>query len=392
MGCQFTVVDLFGAPGGLALGFKMTGNYSISVCVDSDKIAAQTYQTNIGSPVITIPIEKVNLRDLLRVGGLRKNDVDVVIGGPPCSGFSIVGRVKIASLARNGIWTLRNHDPKFIDDPRNFLYKYFYKTVRYLSPKYFVMENVPGILSYAKGTLVSQIFKDFNRVGYHVEWRVLDASNYGVPQVRRRVFFIGSKKGLPNPFSSDEYADPDDRKKRRKRTPTVWEAIGDLPRLRAGEGDEKMPYDRKPFAPYQKWARKRSKFVHNHVARKHGERDLKLFKYMREGTKWKDLPARLRKAYGYRDDIFLDKIRRLRRNKPAWTITAHLAKDGYAYIHPTQNRTITVREAARLQSFPDTFIFHGSRTSQYKQVGNAVPPLMARAIASEISRMLQKGG
>jgi DNA (cytosine-5)-methyltransferase 1 len=231
-----------------------------------------------------------------------------------------------------------------------------------------------------------EMIEELEIAGYTVDYRSLDAADFGVPQHRKRVFFIGNRLGLPNPFPKAQ-----DHGSREKRHIPVWNAIGDLPILRAGGGSEEMEYNRHTFDRYQDWAREGSSRVLNHVARPHKPRDLETFRQMRPGSKWKDLPKKYRDLYGYRDDIFSDKFKRLwKKKKPSWTITAHLSKDGYVYIHPTQSRTITVREAARLQSFPDRFVFKGSRTSQFRQVGNAVPPLMAEAVALGIKKVLKE--
>jgi len=393
MVAKFNVIDLFGAPGGLALGFRMTGHYNILISVDSDEVAMNTYHENfLETEIIADRIENVTARRLLDTSGMKRGKIDLVMGGPPCPGFSTIGRVKIASLVRAGKWNnMSNDNPRFIDDPRNVLYREFLRLVKGVEPKFFVMENVSGLVSHNGGGTVKQIVENFSRIGYRTDWRILDAVNYGVPQRRKRVFFIGNKLNLPNPFPAPTHrlsgGDPNDEKL--NEAVTVWDAIGDVPRICQGEGKKPDVYRRKPFSHYQRWARRHSKYVFNHIARRHSNRDLKLFDNMSEGMKWKDLPSRLRKMYGYRDDVFTDKMKRLRRNRPSWTIVAHLAKDGYMYIHPTRDRSITVREAARLQSFPDTFIFYGPRTSQFSQVGNAVPPLLARAVADEISKVLE---
>jgi DNA (cytosine-5)-methyltransferase 1 len=242
------------------------------------------------------------------------------------------------------------------------------------------------LASYRDGLHLKEIMDDFENVGYKVDYKLLDAADYGVPQHRKRIFFIGNRISMTNPFPESVFKgccteiEPI----------TVWKAIGDLPRVKAGKGSEVMEYNRPTFHPYQDLARNGSRCVFNHVARPHTERDLQTFRSMKPGSKWKDLQKQYRDLYGYREDIFTDKFKRLRKEKPSWTVTAHLSKDGYVYIHPTQSRTITVREAARLQSFPDTFIFKGPRSSQFKQVGNAVPPLMAKAIALGIRRSLRQ--
>lgn len=402
---KYTFVDFFGAPGGLSLGFEMVGFKSIGA-LDIFKAGMETYQFNFpNSKILIEDIKKISVQDLKKEFGVGKGDIDVVIGGPPCQGFSTIGRVKIASLAREGIWDLNNHHPRFIDDPRNELYKEFVRMVNGLHPKIVVMENVPGMMSYRNGEIVREIIEDFTSIGYRAKARVLNAVEYGVPQIRKRIFFIAVRKDLkvkvkwPKPThilkNSLDKVKPLFDYPGLKPAITVWEAIGDLPSPVPGRpklADSPLEYDRPPFSEYQKWARKGSKKVHNHITRQHNERDITVFKLMKEGEKWKDLPEDIRKNYGYRDDIFNDKFKKLKKDEPSWTVVAHLYKDGYMYIHPVEPRTITVREAARLQSFPDTFIFKGSRTDQFKQVGNGVPSLLAKAVAESVRGMLEDEG
>lgn len=377
---NFTMIDLFCAPGGLSQGFEMAG-FTALAGVDIDEKGIETYNRNFPKArSLRRNIENLESLHLMKAADVSPGQVDIIIGGPPCQGFSTIGRVKIASLVREGIWNLKKAHPRFIDDPRNALYREFVRIVRDLKPKFFVMENVPGMKSYRNGEIVKEIKEDFQSIGYQTDAEILNAVEYEVPQRRKRIFFIGNRLKIPNPFPSP------------KNEPqvTVWDAIGDLPEIEAGRGREVMNYTKKEFSDYQKWARKDSPRVYNHVARFHNERDLKVFAVMEEGSWWKDLPQDLKSLYGYRDDIFHDKLKRLKRNEPSWTVVAHLYKDGYMYIHPTQTRTITVREAARLQSFPDHFRFMGARTHQFKQVGNAVPPLLAKAVAKEVHEALQK--
>ncbi len=402
MQAVYTFIDFFGAPGGLSLGFEMVGFKGIGA-LDIFKAGMETYTFNFPeSKVIVEDIKKISVNDFKKELGITSYEIDVVIGGPPCQGFSTIGRVKIASLARNGTWKLNNHHPRFIDDPRNELYKEFIRMVNGLKPQIIVMENVPGMMSYRNGEIVSEIIEDFDSIGYTAQARILNAVEYGVPQVRKRIFFIAVRKDLkipilwPKPthtyFNSMLSTGFLFEEKKLKPAVTVWEAIGDLPSPVPGKpklADVPLGYDKEAFTEYQKWARQDSKEVHNHITRQHNERDIKVFSLMKEGDKWKDLPDEIRKSYGYRDDIFNDKFKKLKRNEPSWTVVAHLYKDGYMYIHPVEPRTITVREAARLQSFLDTFIFKGSRTDQFQQVGNAVPPLLAKAVALSVKKMLE---
>ena len=402
----FTMIDLFCAPGGLTLGFEMAGFRSLAG-VDMDKDGMKTYAANFPhARAITADVTELESAKLMKIAGIKRGEIDLIIGGPPCQGFSNIGRVKIASLVREGIWKLSTARPRFIDDPRNVLYREFVRIVHDLRPKFFVMENVPGMRSYRNGEIVGQIVADFDKIGYRTQARVLNAVNYGVPQRRKRIFFIGTRlegTGIPWPEPQNydhETAGPtleafldSDTGTGRNPPVTVWDAIGDLPDPvpgKPGLADRPLKYDKPPFSEYQEWARENSEMVHNHITRQHNERDVKVFSTMKEGTWWRDLPEDIKKLYGYRDDIFHDKMKRLCRKEPSWTVVAHLYKDGYMYIHPTQARSITVREAARLQSFPDVFIFRGSRTAQFKQVGNAVPPLMARAVAAAVRSVLEK--
>ena len=412
---EFTFIDLFAAPGGLSLGFEMAGFRALAG-VDIDPAGMETYGFNFPkSKAVVMDVRKLESRELMRLAGVGEGQVDVIIGGPPCQGFSTIGRVKIASLVRNGVWSnLANPHPRFIDDPRNILYKEFMRIVRDLKPLFVVMENVPGMMSYRDGKIVKEILEDFRAIGYRAQVRVLNAADYGVPQVRRRIIFIATRVEnapirFPGPTHGEtgtksllEYVAKESLEDTERATlkpyVTVWDAIGDLPDPvpgRPGLADVPLPYDKPPFSDYQKFMREwgggsPDGMLHNHITRQHNERDVKTFQILKEGQWWKDLPEEIRRLYGYRDDIFHDKIKKLARNAPSWTITAHLYKDGYMYVHPVQPRTITVREAARLQSFPDRFIFKGSRTEQFKQVGNAVPPLMARAIAIEIKKSLEE--
>lgn len=359
-----TAIDLFGAPGGMSEGFRQAG-YEILAAIDSDAWGCQTLRYNHPeTEVIHADLTEVKISEIEE--GIENANVDVIVGGPPCQGFSIVGRSKIASLNEN--------NPAF-NDPRNNLYKTFIKIVERFRPRLFVMENVPGILSTAKGTVRDDIINGFNAIGYETTAEILNAVDYGVPQNRRRVFFIGNREGLEgDPFPVPE----------RNRV-TVWEAISDLPRLEPGEGGEISDYTQLPETDYQKRRRRWSKKLYNHVARCHNDRDLEIFRLIRRGVKYTELPNSLKP---YRDDIFMDKYRVQVPDRPSSTIVAHICKDGLRYIHPEQNRSFTVREAARLQSFDDRYRFMGPRTRQFIQVGNAVPPLLAGAIASHIKKFL----
>jgi DNA (cytosine-5)-methyltransferase 1 len=391
----YTVIDLFCAPGGLSLGFEMAG-FRVLAGVDIDPDGMKTYSRNFPHAVPVIAdIRQLDPVRFMETVGAAAGRVDVVVGGPPCQGFSTIGRSAIAGLARKGVKNGINVlHPRFIDDPRNELYRYFIRFVKALQPRAVVMENVPGMMSYRDGAVVREIIEDFASLGYRVTARVLNAADYGVPQLRKRIFFLGVRGGnavLRFPAPTNIQPEGLGTELGLKPYITVWEAIGDLPEIPAGGGAEEMPYTKPPHSEYARWAREGSPAVFNHRARHHNERDIQVFSLMKEGQWWKDLPKEIKRMFNWnprRDAIFQDKVKKLARDKPSWTVISHLYKDGYSYVHPTQPRTITVREAARLQGFPDRFIFMGSRTSQFRQVGNAVPPLLAKAIADTVGAIL----
>ncbi len=396
-------VDLFGVPGGMSLGFKLAGMKPMGT-LDIFESGIETYKNNFPD----IPKENIVCADASRNNvvekfqkktSLRPGDVDVIIGGPPCQGFSTVGRVKIASLVKSGQRNGRSKNAKFIDDKRNHLYKSFIKFLRIFNPKAVVMENVVGMVSYKNGTVVKQIKEDFQDAGYkNVEHKILNAVDYGVPQSRRRVFFIATKKNSGIIWPEKTHFPRDDA----GRSPpspnfqnhvTVSDAIGDLPYLPLPEKslkkrDSVRKYKRDPRCEYQSWARGDLEHVHNNITRWHRKKDIEVFENMKPGSKWSQLSKSDRKKVGYSDDSFDDKWKKLPVNRPSWTVTSHLSKDGYMYIHPTQKRTISVREAARLQSFPDWFVFDGSRGAQFRQIGNAVPPLLAMNIAKHLKKTI----
>lgn len=366
------VLDLFCGAGGLSLGFEMAG-YQIGFGVEKEALPFQTHCLNFSGQCYQDDIRNiVDPKAFVKGHGLKK--VDVVIGGPPCQGFSRVGRGKIRSLKQ---------DSTYIHDPRNQFYKEFVRFVEAIRPSHFVMENVPDLQYYLDGDepLLQKALRCFENLDYIVDWRVLEAHHYGVPQTRKRLFIVGV------PTEQQEVPWPE--KTHQSRPVTVWQAISDLPVVPHGHRQDEMPYEpRRGLSKYQRLMRQGSNGVlYNHQTRWHNEQDLKAFAWLQEGGKYANLPDRYKR---YRDDIFKDKYWKLYRKRPSWTIEAHIGKDSYRHIYPSQDegvhppRTISVREAARLQSFPDRFRFCGPFTRQFMQVGNAVPPLLAKAVAEAI--------
>lgn len=355
----------------MSLGFEMA-TYHIGLGVEKKELPHRTYCHNFGDHCLLGDIRDIpNPGTLIEEQGLEQ--VDVIIGGPPCQGFSRVGRGKLRSL---------KNDPSYIRDPRNLYYKEFIRFVEALQPLYFVMENVPDMQYYAdgEGLLLKKALRRFRELGYTVDWQVLQADHYGVPQIRRRLFITGNRLKQEIRWPTETC----------KGNPvTVWQAISDLPIVPHGHRQDEMSYrPRCELNDYQRLMRQGAGDVlYNHQTRWHNEQDLAAFAWLQEGGKYVELPDIYKR---YRDDIFKDKYWKLYRDRPSWTITAHIGKDTYRYIYPSLEekpeppRTISVREAARLQSFPDRFRFLGAFTRQFHQVGNAVPPLLAKAMAEAI--------
>ncbi len=357
----------------MSLGFEMAG-YHIGLGVEKEELPFQTHCLNFGGRCH--PDDIRNIADsgvFVRDHGLGR--VDVIIGGPPCQGFSRVGRGKIRSLRK---------DPAYIHDPRNQFYTQFVRFVEAIKPSHFVMENVPDLQHYldeedGEELLLEKALRRFRELGYTVDWQVLEAHHYGVPQTRKRLFIVGVPAGQQVPWPE----------KTHKKAVTVWQALSDLPIVSHGHRQDEMPYKRRRgMTKYQRLMRLGSNgMLYNHQTRWHNEQDLAAFAWLSEGGKYKELPDEYKR---YRDDIFKDKYWKLYRKYPSWTIEAHIGKDTYRHIYPSKDgepqppRTISVREAARLQSFPDRFRFCGPFTKQFTQVGNAVPPLLARAVAEAI--------
>lgn len=342
---MYKFIDLFAGCGGMSLGFEMAG-YKNVIAIDFWQDALTTYKYNRKN-ANTLCADLATLEPSVIKEHYNINDVDVIIGGPPCQGFSIAGK-------------------RIIDDERNRLYKSFVNFVSYFKPKAFVMENVPNILSIGDGAVRQSILADFSALGYNITYKVLTASDYGVPQNRRRAFFIGLKNG-------NEFSFPDSVIKERV---TSKDAISDLSEDSLPDG---APYPTKPESEYQDRIRRGSNGVYNHEITVHTEQTRKIIAMVPDGGNYKDLPEELwstRKVH--------IAWTRLNSQRPSFTIDC-----GHNHhFHYKFNRVPTVRESARLQSFPDSFVFIGNKGSQLKQVGNAVPPFLAEQIALYLKKYL----
>jgi DNA (cytosine-5)-methyltransferase 1 len=375
------VLDLFAGAGGFSLGFHWAG-FRTRVAIDHNPLAVETLDANFGQRGQIGLVRDLatfaprDLRRFLRDSG-QPDNFDVVVAGPPCQGWSQVGRGKLR--------TLREADGRTTEaaaDPRNELYKHFLAFVADFMPAVAVMENVPGMLSHNRSNVADNVQASMAACGYSVSRALINAADYGVPQTRERLFFVGVRKDLGLEFAFPPAETPNGRRLYPK--VTVWDAIGDLPPIPNGSREWRLEYNHaRKRSPYAARMRKLadSATVFDHVCRTQNKQDLEAFRFMRQGGWYRDLPDRLKR---YRDDIFEDKYKKLYQHRAAWCVTAHLSKDCYTHIHPTQARTISVREAARLQSFPDCFYFAGNMGDKFSLIGNAVAPVVAECIARAI--------
>jgi len=346
-----TVIDMFSGCGGLSRGF-MDAGYEVLLGVDHEEIALKTFKHNHGGAIAFHGdlFKKETLLDMARL--IKTKKVDVIVGGPPCQGFSLTGS-------------------RQEDDARNTLFQSMVEAVKLFQPKAFVLENVPGLATLYGGKAKTAILEQFGSLGYTINFQVLYAPDYGVPQIRKRIFFVGLKDGenfeFPNPILEPEnYV-------------TCEQAIGDLPSLEHDLGKEKSEYPTEPMSKYQEFMRKNSEILLNNVGTVHTDLVKSVIAQVPEGGNHKDLPA------GVGDSRkFNEAWTRYHSQKPSKTIdTGHRN-----HFHYKWHRVPTVRENARLQSFPDDFEFFGNKTQQYRQVGNAVPPLLGFHLAKALKKHL----
>lgn len=396
---KFRVVDLFSGAGGFGLGFELTDAFNVVCSIEKDKWAADTLRFNAKANHKVIEADIRNFTTHNSIKKLCNISPDVVIGGPPCQGFSIQGPA-------------HKKDP---NDPRNSLFQYFARWVEILEPKLFVIENVKGILN-RKNTegikVINIIKKTFNKLGYELDIWLLNAAEYGVPQLRERVFIVGNKFGehIDEPTVSHTIVQNRKDPTPLKRAITVGEALEDLPMIKSGEGRSEQLYKTSPLNEYQMWIRGDQTKVFNHIAMKHTARVIERYKQIQNGASiskvGNEFKVRKRNGNGKLSEIeFNSNYRHLKADQISYTIPASFYS---SFIHPQIPRNITAREAARLQSFPDWYIFKGKRTvlsskllqkqgrhednylSQYNQIGNAVPPVLASSIANSLLAFLSK--
>ena len=349
---KIKVLDLFSGCGGLSLGFKMAG-FEISGAIDNDADSIQTFKKNFKkSKSLIKDINKINKKEI------KKNfsNIDVIIGGPPCQGFSNANR-----------WQ------KEYNDPRNLLFLKFIEFVKIIKPKMLLIENVSGILSRSKGQIINNIKEILNENGYKVDYKLLNASEFGVPQIRKRVFIVGNRLNSIDFFEN--------LKKRKK--VTVKDAISELYAL---EKKDEKKLNGKLDNNYIKYLRKKNSKVLNHDIVYPAKSTIEKIKHVKQGENWQSIPVKLFK--NNRNNRHSSAFKRLKEDDFSVTIDTGNAHSNY--FHPIYHRIPTPREAARIQSFTDNFEFIGSRTSQYRQIGNAVPPLLSKEIAKIFKKVILK--
>lgn len=348
------VIDLFAGCGGLSKGF-MDAGFDVLVGVDNDQAALNTFVLNHnGAKALNADLSKQETFDEIKRLANGKN-IDVVIAGPPCQGFSLTG-------------------PRNFDDERNKLYLAVIEIVKQYRPKAFIIENVPGMATLYGGQIKDEILRRFDKMGYNIECKILCAADYGVPQIRKRLIFMGIRKDIGAPVFPVAKFNPDNYR-------TCRDAVSDLPSLENGMGEEESEYTQLPLTEYQKQMRGNCNVLHNHLGTNHTQMVIETIALVPEGGNYKDLPP----GWGESRKFHMAWTR-LNGNAPARTVdTGHRNLFHYQY-----NRVPTVRESARMQSFPDDFIFTGTKTQQCRQVGNAVPPLLGQALGEAILKIIQE--
>ncbi len=354
---KYKVVDLFSGAGGLSRGF-LDAEFEVVLGIDNDEMALKTFAQNHGdTTAMQLDLfDHSNLHKIKKFLTDNNMELDVLVGGPPCQGFSISGDRKE-------------------NDERNMLFTAMVELAKMTTPKFVVLENVMGMIKLYDGKGAKRVIKAFEEIGYKMKAEVLYAPDFGIPQIRKRVFFVGVlDKNIDFEYptathSEDEYI-------------SCEQAISDLPSLQDGLWTQVQNYQLEPQNEYQKKMRGDCTKLYNHIGSNHIEKTVNLISLIPPGKNHKCLPEELRKGIKYNDALT-----RFYRDKPSHTITT-----GHrTHFHYEYNRIPTVRECARLQSFPDDFIFYGNKGQQYRQVGNAVPPMVGKHIAMKIKEYLDLG-
>jgi len=354
-------IDLFAGSGGISYGLSQAG-FDMRLGIEIDPNFAVTLkENNKNMKVVVSDIRVIDPAEVVKSSGLRKKDINLIVGGPPCQGFSQSNR-----RSRN------------LDNPLNNLYKEFFRFIRVLQPQVFLLENVAGLKTLHRGAVFQDILKTGEKVGYYVQWDVVNAEDFGVPQRRKRIIFIGTKQKTDNLF----YV-------KKNKPVTVRSALDDLPILENGNavGESKYSQDGK-LSNYQKMMRKNNgNIVSNNLVTRNSALVVERYKYIPPGGNWKNIPPHLMSNYKNPDNCHGWIYYRLRWDEPS-VVISNFRKN--MLIHPEQHRGLSVREAARLQSFPDQYIFYGPLGSQQQQVANAGPPLLVEKMGNNIMKYLRE--
>lgn len=346
-------LDLFAGAGGMSIG-AMAAGIQIDYAIEKDPQAAETYKRN--HPNTKVIVDDIKDVDFSKISFPAKEPL-IIFGGPPCQGFSTSNQ------------KTRNKENK-----NNWLFNYFLRFTDYFKPDWVVFENVKGFKETAKGFFHKKVFENLEKMQYTVSSFILNAEDYGVPQRRYRLFIIGSKNGYKvtaPPLSRYRF--------------TVWDAISDLPILENGASISRLPYSSRKCSKYAKKMRRNHLYCENNIVTKNSDSIVERYKYIPEGGNWQNIPEHLMGNYKNFHRCHTGIYHRLAADKPS-LVVGNFRKN--MMIHPKSNRGLSVREAARLQSFPDDYVFYGALGSQQQQVGNAVPPILAKAIFDEIVKYL----
>lgn len=379
--CGFNVVDLFCGAGGSSSGFRLAG-FDLVGALDNNAKAAATHALNFpGCKTVCGDITQLSPKEFHQKIGKPK--VDIVIGSPPCQTFSSLSQGKIKSLGKN-----------IREDVRNYFYKNYLDYIEFYKPDFFLMENVPGFQTKYGG----KIFGDFLKYikedlpEYDVKTDIVEAVHFGVPQTRKRLFVCGYKKKYEFSFPTENREFIEDGQE----YVTVDQAISDLPKITDDWRIDAGYYGKtENLTKYQRFMRAgNGDIVRNNICRVSNSKAKHMFSYMQPGQRYMDLDDEVKREIelfdSFDSSVIQSRCRRLPLDQPSWTVIAHIGMDGYEYIHPTECRTLSVREAARLQSFTDDFVFIGNMREQYVQIGNAVPPVLAYSIAQKIRKCLEE--
>lgn len=348
---KYIGIDLFAGAGGMSVGAIAAG-VDIKVAVELDKYAAITYKANHPNTILlNEDVRRVKINGFCKAA---KNDIKILFGGPPCQGFST-----------------SNQKTRNKENESNWLFKEYLRLTKEQQPDWVIVENVKGIVETESGYFFEKINNQLRKLGYTTSHAILNAADFGVPQVRNRVFVVGSLHGLKYEFPKPTI----------KKHLTVADAISDLPKLESGANHHELDYLEAPQNKYQVNNRKNSKKSVNNLVTGNNELVLKRYKHIPQGGNWEDIPPKLMKNYKDFSRCHTGIYHRLKVDEPS-VVIGNYRKN--MLIHPNENRGLSVREAARIQSFPDSFHFHGSIGFQQQQVGNSVPPLLAKAIFNKI--------